>query len=64
MPRRTPAVSSGPGSRFGHRRASAGDRDERGSVLYIATGRGKMAFTLDTATNTVVGSVGADDRPV
>ena len=35
-----------------------------GGVFYISTGRSKMAVTLDTATNTVVGSVEAGDRPV
>ena len=34
-----------------------------GKVLYISTGRSKMAVALDTETNTVASSVEAGDRP-
>jgi YVTN family beta-propeller protein len=34
-----------------------------GSRLYVSTGRGQQVFTLNTATNTVVGSVTVGKRP-
>ena len=34
-----------------------------GSRLYASTGRGHQVFTIDTATNTVVGSVEVGARP-
>jgi YVTN family beta-propeller protein len=34
-----------------------------GKHLYVTTGRSKMVLILDTATNTVVGSVEAGPRP-
>jgi YVTN family beta-propeller protein len=34
-----------------------------GSRLYVSTGRGHQVFTIDTATNTVLGSVAVGARP-
>ncbi|HEY0163473.1 MAG TPA: hypothetical protein VGB69_12400, partial [Edaphobacter sp.] len=34
-----------------------------GSRLYVSTGRGHQVFTINTATNTVMGSVEVGQRP-
>jgi YVTN family beta-propeller protein len=34
-----------------------------GSKLYVSTGRGHQVFTIDTATNTVLGSIEVGPRP-
>jgi YVTN family beta-propeller protein len=34
-----------------------------GKLLYISTGRSRMALVLDTSTDTVIGSVEAGERP-
>ena len=37
--------------------------DPRGARLYVSTGRGHRIFTIDTATNKVLGSVEVGPRP-
>jgi YVTN family beta-propeller protein len=34
-----------------------------GKKLYVSTGRGRKVFTIDTATNKVIGSVEVGQRP-